>query len=334
MWSTGWFITLFIARYLGLVVNTIAHWLYKSIPIPKSPTYSCKDVTVILPTISTDVDELRQTIQSMLACNPFQILLVTTKHQYATLRKFSKSMSASNLKVLKIPVANKRLQVCKAVPFVKTRITVMADDDVTWPRTIFPWLLSPFEDEKMGAVGTSQHVRRLKTGTVMERCYNWLGAVYIERRNFEISATHYIDGGTSCMSGRTCAFRTEILQDDVFLLGFTTETWRGHLLKADDDNFITRWLVAKRWKTWVQYNPECEVETTLENNPKYRRQCHRGKISLRVAFFFWWLAAKNIKLIGLYKRNIWDILFMPVSILFTYFHSYIKAQALFTLSEV
>ncbi|PMD64322.1 uncharacterized protein K444DRAFT_305648 [Hyaloscypha bicolor E] len=31
-WS---FINLFIARYLGLVINTIAHWLYRSIPIPK-----------------------------------------------------------------------------------------------------------------------------------------------------------------------------------------------------------------------------------------------------------------------------------------------------------
>lgn len=184
-------------------------------------------------------------------------------------------MNARNLKVFKVPVANKRLQVCKAIPFVKTLITVIADDDVIWPSTMFPWLLAPFEDEKIGAVGTSQRVRRLKTGTIMERCYNWLGAVYIERRNFEISATHYIDGGTSCMSGRTCALRTNILQDSDFLLGFATETWRGHLLKADDDNLITRWLVAKRWKTWVQYSRECEIETTLENNPKFRFQCSR-----------------------------------------------------------
>jgi hypothetical protein len=58
------------------------------------------------------------------------------------------------------------------------------------------------------------------------------------------------------------------------------------------------------------------------------------RVTLRVAFLIWWLAAKNIKLAGLYKRNIWDIRFMPVSILFTYFHSYIKAQAHFSLSEV
>ena len=75
----------------------------------------------------------------------------------------------------------------------------------------------------MGGVGTCQRVRRLNTGTLTERCYNWLGAVYIERRNFEISATHNLDGGTLCISRRVCAFRTEILQNHAFLLGFTTE---------------------------------------------------------------------------------------------------------------
>jgi cellulose synthase/poly-beta-1,6-N-acetylglucosamine synthase-like glycosyltransferase len=262
-------------RYLRLITHSIAHWLYKSIPIPNSPTFSHKDVTIILPTISTDIKELRKTIQSMLACNPSLILLVTTKHPYQALQKLCKSMNARNLKVLQSPVASKRLQVCRAIPLVKTAITVMADDDVIWPSTILPWLLAPFEDEKIGGVGTCQRVRRLETGTFIEWGYNWLGAVYIERRNFEISATHNIDGGTSCMSGRTCALRTEILQDPPFLTGFATETWRGRPLHADDDNFVTRWLVAKGWKTWVQYNSECEVETTLENNIKFLYQCSR-----------------------------------------------------------
>ncbi|KAH6704151.1 polysaccharide synthase Cps1p [Leptodontidium sp. MPI-SDFR-AT-0119] len=147
-------------------------------------------------------------------------------------------MNASNLRVLKVPVANKRLQVCEAIPLVKTLITVLADDDVIWPTTIMHWFLSPFEDKAIGAVGTCQRVRRLKTGTPAELCFNWLGAAYIERRNFEISATHKIDGGTSYHS---------------FMLGYAQEKWRDHELKADDDNFITRWLVAKKWKTWIQW---------------------------------------------------------------------------------
>jgi len=262
-------------RYLRLIVHSIAHWLYKSIPIPNSPTLSHKDVTIILPTISTDMEELRKTIRSMLACNPSRILLVTTVHSYKAIQTLCKSMSARNIKILKIPVASKRLQVCKAIPLVRTSITVMADDDVIWPRTILPWLLAPFEDKEIGGVGTCQRVRRLKTGPLIDRLYNWLAAIYIERRNFEVSATHNIDGGTSCMSGRTCALRTETLQDPAFLRGFATETWRGRPLNADDDNFVTRWLVAKGWKTWVQYNSECEVETTLENNLKFLYQCAR-----------------------------------------------------------
>ncbi len=71
------------------------------------------------------------------------------------------------------------------------------------------------------------------------------------------------------MSRRTCALRTKILQDKGFLLGFATETQRGRLLKANNDNFITRWLVAKRQKTWVQYNREYEIKTTLKNNIKF-----------------------------------------------------------------
>lgn len=62
--------------------------------------------------------------------------------------------------------------------------------------TIVPWILAPFEDTKIGGVETCQRVTRLKGGTLPERVFNWLGAAYIERRNFEVSAIHKIDGGT------------------------------------------------------------------------------------------------------------------------------------------
>lgn len=210
-----------------------------------------------------------------MACNPCEIFVVTTESRYEALQKFAQSINERTLQVLQIPVANKRLQICTAIPLIKTPITVIVDDDVTWPRTILPWLVAPFEDERMGAVGTSQRVRRIKTGTLLEQSYNWVGAGYIERRNFETSATHMVDGGTSCMSGRTVALRTLVLQSSDFLEGFAGETWRGKPLNADDDNFITRWLVSKGLKTWVQHNWECEVETTLENNIRFLYQCAR-----------------------------------------------------------
>jgi cellulose synthase/poly-beta-1,6-N-acetylglucosamine synthase-like glycosyltransferase len=211
----------------------------------------------------------------MKACNPFEILVVTTESKYPILQELPSLINADNLRVLHVSVANKRLQVCKGIPIAKTPIIVLADDDVTWPRTILPWLLAPFESKRFGGVGTCQRTKRLKKGTLTKRCYNWLGAAYIERRNFEISATHNIDGGTSCMSGRTVAVRSEILQQPHFLKAFAGELWGKSLLKVDDDNFITRWLVSHQWKTWIQYEQECEVETTLENNWNFLFQCAR-----------------------------------------------------------
>lgn len=201
--------------------------------------------------------------------------MVTTMDKFDKLNAFVKSFEASNIRTFQVAIANKRVQVCEAIPEVKTSFIVMADDDVEWPKTILPWLLAPFEDAEIGAVGPNQRVKRVRNGNLSETLWNWLNACYIERRNFEISATHGLDGGTSCMSGRTCAFRAEILQSPLFLEGFKTERWGQYHLNADDDNFVTRWLVSKGWKTWIQYSPECEIETTLENNHKYILQCLR-----------------------------------------------------------
>ncbi|KAJ8122152.1 hypothetical protein ONZ43_g1581 [Nemania bipapillata] len=390
-WSTFWI--LWIHRYLRLIVHTFTHWTYKSKPIPKAPRLTANNVTVIIPTIHNVFEELRSSLESILACKPAELILVTTADKHVGLEELAKSLSSPNVRVLCTQIANKRLQVCEALPNVKTEITVMADDDVTWPSTLLPWILAPFTDPEMGGVGTCQRVRREPGAPWSTQIWNWLGAAYIERRNFEISATHNIDGGTSCMSGRTGAYRTTILKSHDFLEGFKTERWRHYILNADDDNFVTRWLVNHQWKTWIQYEPECEIETTLENSHKFLYQCSRWSRSnwrsnwtslvreryvltqqpwcsyaLHFATFtslafvvdpllllsVWWGSegwdmdtrrrlfwsqfifmfayTKVVKLIGLFRRQPSDIIFLPVSILFGYFHGFIKLYALFTLN--
>lgn len=393
--TTFWayfFWVIWIHRYFRLIVNTISHWCYKSYPIPEKPSLTPADVTVILPTIHNVFEELRKPLLSILACSPAELILVTPIDKFVGLQKLADSLGHGNIRVIPTPVANKRLQVCEALPKVKTKITILADDDVEWPSTMMPWLLAPFENPRMGGVVTCQRVKRVWDGPLSVRIFNWLGAAYIERRNFEISATHNMDGGTSCMSGRTGAYRTEILASHDFLEGFKTEKWGKYTLNADDDNFVTRWLVNHQWQTWVQYDPECELETTLENGTKFLYQCSRWARSnwrsnytslfveryvlrqqpwctyaLHLATFTslaflvdpllllscWWATedwdadarrrafwaqfifmfgfTKVIKLVGLFRKNPSDIMFLPVSIVFGYFHGLIKIYALFTL---
>ena len=107
--------------------------------------------------------------------------------------------------------------------------------------------------------------------------WDFLSIAYLERWNFEISATAHIDGGISCLSGRTAVVRTSIVQDPTFLDHFSNEKWFGNisLLSADDDNCITRWLVNHNWKIKIQCAPEAQLTTTLEGNSKYLEQCAR-----------------------------------------------------------
>lgn len=394
---TFWFwtaIILWLHRYVRLIVHCFSHWTYKSKPIPEKPSYTAEDVTVVIPTIHNCFEELRPSLESILACKPHELILVTTFDKEVSLLKLVSTLSSRNIRVLCSSIANKRLQVCEALPQVNTRIIIMADDDVTWPSTLMPWILAPFEDQKIGGVGTCQRVRRERDGSWIQQSWNWLGAAYIERRNFEISATHKMDGGTSCMSGRTGAYRSEILQSQAFLDGFKNERWQKYTLNADDDNFVTRWLVSHQWNTWIQYEAECEIETTLETGMKFLYQCSRWARSnwrsnytslfkecyviwqqpwctyaLHIATFtslafvfdvliplaMWWGSegwaretrvtilvsqlvwmfgfTKWIKLLGLFRRHPEDLIFLPVSIVFGYYHGLIKLYALFTLNQ-
>lgn len=219
--------------------------------------------------------KFRNHVSSILATDIYKLIVVGTCEKHETLLKFAESMDDTRLKVLDSKVANKRSQLCNAITSVQTKITILADDDVTWPKTIIQWILAPFEDSRIGSVGVCQRVTRYRNADLITRCWNWLGECYIHRRNFENSASHFYDGGTSCMSGRTHAVRSHILTDQLFIDGMRHEKWGKLNLSADDDNFITRWLVRHGWKTCIQYHPECTVETTLEANSKFLAQCLR-----------------------------------------------------------
>ena len=263
-------------RYLRLVINLFAFSQLHPIPIPENPRLTSQDVTVIIPSIEGAGEELWETVRSILATEPFEILLVTIKVHELRAKLMVKSMDTSKVRVFTVAQPNKRRQMVRAIPEVRTEITVFADDDVTWPPRLLPWMLAPFEYERYGGVGTNQRLRRAEAPGFRQRLWGYLGALYLERRNFDCAACMYMDGGVPCLSGRTVAYRTKILKDDAFIYGFTHEEWLGrYQLNADDDNFITRWLVAHKMGIWYQYHKEAEVQTTLEDNPRFLKQCLR-----------------------------------------------------------
>jgi cellulose synthase/poly-beta-1,6-N-acetylglucosamine synthase-like glycosyltransferase len=260
-------------RYVRLWVNLASNWTYTPIQPIDDPTITSKDMTVIIPTVAEDLQQLKETVQSAYRLEPYELLLVTPDSKVKRVYQMVEELGNPKLiQVLSVSQANKRRQLCRAIPEVETKITLLLDDDVWLPEKFTKWILAPFEDSRVGGVGTNQQLRRANRSNIWE----FLGAIYLVRRNFDCTACNWIDGGLPCLSGRAVAYRSEVLQDPNFTYGFTHETWGSdHFLNADDDNFITRWLFSHDWKIQIQNHRECEVETTLENDSKYLRQCLR-----------------------------------------------------------
>ena len=169
------------------------------------------------------------------------------------------------------------MQILQALPFVETQITVLVDDHVFWPEQYLRHLLAPFADPRVGGVGTKKRARRFHQGFSFADFWNFIGCTYLERHNFEILATSTIDGGVFCLSGRTSAIRSSNLKQESFTSHFGNEMVlnRWGPPNADDDNFITRFLVRNGWDIKFQTHDEAIMETTLGEYPKYLSQCLR-----------------------------------------------------------
>ncbi|KAF2476104.1 uncharacterized protein BDR25DRAFT_211927 [Lindgomyces ingoldianus] len=392
-WSWLWnFVALFLFRYVRLWANLVAYYNDRATQPVEEPTLSSEDVTVIIPTVAEDMPQVKETLETAWRLEPSEIILVTPDSRIKRLYQMVEEMgSPKKIRVLSVSQANKRRQLSRAIPEVMTKITLLLDDDVWLPEKFLKWILAPFEDAQVGGVGTNQILRRNDRSNIWE----FLGAIYLVRRNFDCTACNWMDGGLPCLSGRAVAYRTEILQDPNFTYGFTHETWGSdHFLNADDDNFITRWLFSHGWKIQFQHHRECEVETTLENDSKYLRQCLRWVRSnwrsnltslselhmwknypwslyavfqttvtqwaflydclLFACFYFalselgysdwrcellWalflghYVFSKTIKLMPHLLRNPGDVRFVPVSVLFGYFHNLIKLYGCITVTE-
>ncbi|KAK6222976.1 glycosyltransferase family 2 [Colletotrichum tabaci] len=288
-WTTM-FITVFFLRYLRLAINIWGSWRYRPAPLPRLPTWSRRDVTVILPTIDPDNSKFDECIISLLENRPAAILIVTVGARMrarceAIARTYRRDYPSTEIGVSAVLHPSKRRQVAHAVPHVRTEFTVMADDHVFWPsRDFLPSALAPFEDMNMGIVATHKRVRRTTPGEWSRpSVVNLIGCFYLLRHNWELRASNAVDGGVFVASSRTAVYRTRLLKADGVMDRYCNERFFFGLfggkegLGPDDDNFLTREAYRRGWAVKFQQTEDCTVETTLgdESVAKFRGQLVR-----------------------------------------------------------
>lgn len=109
--ANSWlFISLFLFRYMRLVVHLVGFYLYKPTAVLANPTLKSTDVTVIIPSVEAFGDDFRECIQSVVANGPASIIIVTAGPD--TYKKAIESVGTHpNVTIKHCNVQNKRRQI-------------------------------------------------------------------------------------------------------------------------------------------------------------------------------------------------------------------------------
>jgi cellulose synthase/poly-beta-1,6-N-acetylglucosamine synthase-like glycosyltransferase len=226
-------------------------WLAKRIPAlfyrPIDNDYDTT-ATIVTPVYMEDPDLFRRALDSWIANAPDRIIAVVDVTDVTCMEI---ARAYPEVEVIPIDIPGKRAALALGVEATDTDIVVLVDSDVIWEPDVLAKLKMPFADPKIGGVGTRQHM--YPTNGVAPTLWERLADIYLDiRYSDEVPATTRWGRAVSCLSGRTAAYRTRLLQSmrDAFL----NETFMGMQCMSGDDKRYTCLTLQRGYHTWNQLN--------------------------------------------------------------------------------
>ena len=238
-------------------------WLAKRVPAlfyrPIENDFDCS-ATIITPVYNEDPVLFRRAIESWIANRPDRIIAVVDVTDTTCM---AIAEEYPEVDVIPIDIPGKRPALAAGVDASTTDIVVLVDSDVIWEPGVLRKVKMPFADPQIGGVGTRQHMHPTdgRRATLWER----LADIYLDiRYSDEVPATTRWGRAVSCLSGRTAAYRTWLLQS--LREPFLNETFMGNHCMSGDDKRYTCLILQNGYRTWNQLN--AQVYSTF--NPKFK----------------------------------------------------------------
>jgi hyaluronan synthase len=201
---------------------------------------------VVIPAFREDPDILDRCLDTWLAENPTEVIIVPDLEDTEVIRRLQVRVAREpRLTVIPFAHQGKRSALGVGIRRASQEILVLADSDTLWLPGLLPAVLSPFADPKVGGVGTRQNVYQPRT-SVWRRVADWM----IDVRYLDYVPAQSRGGAVACLSGRTVAYRRRLvmpvlehLEDEFFL---------GRRCVSGDDGRLTWLVLASGYKTVYQ----------------------------------------------------------------------------------
>lgn len=221
-----------------------ALWLYRAVlsrfakPVVNNFRTS---VSVVVPAYREDPDILLECLDTWLAQDPAEIIIVPDVEDHEVLRRLS-LVEDPRVRVLAFEHRGKRSALGVGIRAATGEVLVLVDSDTRWEPGLLDAVQMPFVDPTVGGVGTQQNVYQ-RTTSVWRRIADWL----VNLRYYDYVPAMGRAGAVACLSGRTAAYRRAAVLP--VLENLENEFFLGRRCVAGDDGRLTWLVLASGYKT-------------------------------------------------------------------------------------
>lgn len=221
-----------------------ALWLYRAVlsrfarPVVNNFRTS---VSVVVPAYREDPDILLECLETWLAQDPAEIIIVPDVEDHEVLHRLS-LVEDPRVRVLAFEHRGKRSALGVGIRAATGELLVLVDSDTRWEPGLLDAVQMPFADPTVGGVGTQQNVYQ-RTTSVWRRIADWL----VNLRYYDYVPAMGRAGAVACLSGRTAAYRRAAVLP--VLENLENEFFLGRRCVAGDDGRLTWLVLASGYKT-------------------------------------------------------------------------------------
>jgi N-acetylglucosaminyltransferase len=219
-------------------------WLYRAVlsRLAKPVVNDFRtNVSVIVPAYREDPDILLECLQTWLAQNPMEVIIVPDVDDVAVQHRLA-AVDDPRVRVLAFEHRGKRSALGVGIRASRGEIVVLVDSDTRWLPGLLDAVQMPFADPSVGGVGTQQNVYR-RTSSLWRRIADWL----VNLRYYDYVPAMSRVGAVACLSGRTAAYRRAAILP--VLDNLENEFFLGRRCVAGDDGRLTWLVLASGYRT-------------------------------------------------------------------------------------
>ncbi|HEV7871866.1 MAG TPA: IPT/TIG domain-containing protein [Modestobacter sp.] len=197
--------------------------------------------SVVVPVYREDPAVLERCLRTWLREEPTEVILVVDDQDDALLAHI-RGLGLERVQVVEWWHTGKRGALAAGVRAATGEVVVFADSDTEWRPGLLAAMQMPFVDPEVGGVGSRQHVYLPHTN-VWRRVAYWM----LNTRYLDYVPAMSRRGGVACLSGRTAAYRREVIVP--LLPALEHELFLGRECVAGDDGRLTWLTLASGYRT-------------------------------------------------------------------------------------